>query len=159
MKDYYKILGVTKSATEKEIKQAYRRKAKKLHPDNDPTTDRNPLFNELVQAYETISDPKLRANYDFRWNSYNQPKEKKKAPYQPKEKYKPASQTQKPNATEPKANGRLFRIVFITILILGSLVIYFKNKQPQTSNGFQYKSSDTTNSTNTKRPETGEINF
>src|SRR5438445_10801865 len=63
-KDYYKTLGVARTASEKEIKSAYRRLARQYHPDvnKDPkATDRLKLINE---AYEVLSDPKKRTKYD-----------------------------------------------------------------------------------------------
>src|SRR5947208_14386018 len=63
-KDYYKTLGVARTASEKEIKSAYRRLARQYHPDvnKDPkATDRFKLINE---AYEVLSDPKKRSKYD-----------------------------------------------------------------------------------------------
>jgi DnaJ-class molecular chaperone len=63
-KDYYKTLGVSKNASEKEIKSAYRRLARQYHPDvnKDPkATDR---FKQINEAYEVVSDPKKRSKYD-----------------------------------------------------------------------------------------------
>lgn len=65
-RDYYKALGVTKAATEGEIKRAYRRLARQLHPDvtgDDPkSTER---FKEITEAYEVLSDSKRRRMYDL----------------------------------------------------------------------------------------------
>jgi len=64
-KDYYKTLGVKKDATEKEIKSAYRRLAKKHHPDTNPD-DPNAAarFKEINEAYEVLSDDEKRQMYD-----------------------------------------------------------------------------------------------
>jgi curved DNA-binding protein len=64
-KDYYTILGVEKSASQDEIKKAYRKLARKHHPDinpNDPTAEDH--FKEINEAYEVLSDPQKRQKYD-----------------------------------------------------------------------------------------------
>jgi hypothetical protein len=63
--DFYSIIGVTKSATQSEIKQEYFRKAKKYHPDLNPN-DKNAVkkFQELATAYETLGNPQRRLEYD-----------------------------------------------------------------------------------------------
>ena len=64
-KDYYKILGVEKSADAKAIKQAYRRLARKHHPDMNPGNKAaGERFKEINEAYEVLSDPEKRQRYD-----------------------------------------------------------------------------------------------
>lgn len=62
-KDYYEIIGVAKTATNEEIKKAFRKKARTLHPDNKDSGDEK-AFKELAEAYEVLSDEKKRSAYD-----------------------------------------------------------------------------------------------
>jgi curved DNA-binding protein len=64
-KDYYKILGVSRDADEKEIKQAFRRMARQYHPDmNKGDKAAEEKFKEVNEAYEVLSDPEKRRMYD-----------------------------------------------------------------------------------------------
>lgn len=64
-KDYYKVLGVDKKASEKEIKQAYRKLARKYHPDVNPGDKQaEARFKEINEAHEVLSDPEKRKKYD-----------------------------------------------------------------------------------------------
>lgn len=63
-KDYYAILGVTRSANENDIKKAYRKLALKYHPDKNKSPDAEEKFKEISEAYDVLSDSKRRAIYD-----------------------------------------------------------------------------------------------
>ena len=63
-KDYYEILGLARSATQDEVKQAYRKLARKYHPDVSKDPDAETRFKELGEAYAVLKDPEKRAAYD-----------------------------------------------------------------------------------------------
>ncbi|KAM7298043.1 dnaJ protein homolog 1-like [Ixodes scapularis] len=63
-KDFYKILGVGRTATQHDIKKAYRKLAKRYHPDKNKSPDAEEKFKELGKAYEVLSDKKKRDKYD-----------------------------------------------------------------------------------------------
>lgn len=70
-KDYYKILGVPRTATAEEIRSAYRKLALKYHPDRNPNDKQaEDQFKEINEAYQALSDPDKRARYDQLGNSY-----------------------------------------------------------------------------------------
>ncbi len=75
-KDYYSTLGVAKTATDKEIKQAYRKLARKHHPDVNPNDKgAESRFKDLTEAYEVLGDPVKRKKYDelgANWRAYEQ---------------------------------------------------------------------------------------
>lgn len=63
-RDYYEILGVSKSAAEAEIKSAYRKLARKHHPDIDKSPGASEKFKEISEAYQILSDPQKKKTYD-----------------------------------------------------------------------------------------------
>jgi curved DNA-binding protein len=72
-KDYYKIMGVDRNASEKEIKKAYRRLARKYHPDVNPSDKgAEERFKEINEAHEVLADPEKRRKYDQLGASWQQ---------------------------------------------------------------------------------------
>lgn len=63
-RDYYDVLGVSRSADQEEIKRAYRRLARKYHPDVNKDPGAEDTFKEINRAYEILSEPEIRARYD-----------------------------------------------------------------------------------------------
>ena len=61
VRDLYEVLGVSKTASDAEIKKAYRNKARSLHPDQGGDEEQ---FKELTAAYEVLKNPEARSNYD-----------------------------------------------------------------------------------------------
>lgn len=63
-KDYYKVLGIAKGASEDEIKKAYRKQALRYHPDKNKSPGAEDKFKEIAEAYDVLSDAKKRDIYD-----------------------------------------------------------------------------------------------
>src|SRR3712207_5925056 len=62
--DYYKTLGVDKKASQDDIKKAYRKLARKYHPDTNKDKSAEDRFKEVSEAYDVLSDPEKRKQYD-----------------------------------------------------------------------------------------------
>ncbi|MYW21844.1 DnaJ domain-containing protein, partial [Streptomyces sp. SID2955] len=63
-RDFYEVLGVSRTASQDEIQQAYRRLARRHHPDVNKDPGAEERFKDLNEAYSVLSDPKSRARYD-----------------------------------------------------------------------------------------------
>jgi len=65
MSEYYRVLGVSKDATQDEIRKAFRKLARETHPDANPgDAEAEARFRDVAEAYEVLSDPQKRAKYD-----------------------------------------------------------------------------------------------
>ena len=84
-KDYYKILGVSKTASSKEIKQAFRKLARKYHPDKNPGDNSSEQrFKDINEANEILTDPEKRQKYETlrtNWNTYGSPRGGSQSPF------------------------------------------------------------------------------
>ena len=100
--DYYKILGVSKTASEEDIKKAYRKLARKLHPDLNPNDkDAHKKFQQINEANEVLSDPEKRKKYDQYGENWQHAEQFEKARTD-------GSRNRRPTA--PACRGRFFRI-------------------------------------------------
>ena len=77
-KDYYEILGVPRSASADEIRKAYRKLAKKYHPDVSKEKDADVRYREINEAYEVLKDPDKRGRYDTLGANWEQGQEMKR---------------------------------------------------------------------------------
>src|ERR1700759_1055234 len=90
--DYYKVLGVNKNATADEIKTAYRKLARKHHPDLNPNDkEANKKFQQINEANEVLSDPDKRKKYDQYGKDWQQAEQFEQARQQQRHQYQPGN--------------------------------------------------------------------
>jgi DnaJ-domain-containing protein 1 len=107
--DYYRILGISRTATSAQIRKAYRRLALRYHPDRNPDDpNAEEQFKKITQIYETIADPKRRAEYDRMRNAFERGASDKATSDPAYRARSRASQTRSPRrkATGPRRPGR-----------------------------------------------------
>ena len=131
MKDYYQILGVSRSASNEEIKSAYRKLANKYHPDVSHDSNANEKMMEINEAYQTLRDPEKRAAYDQYGSSptyQNAGNGPNQGYYQPNGNYYDYNRGYFYSKSPLSLGKFFFRIIFIFLLAnaifsFGSLVI------------------------------------
>jgi DnaJ-class molecular chaperone len=145
-KNYYIILGVKNSASTEEIKQAFRKLAKKYHPDkNHGNTSAEEFFKEVQEAYAVLSDYEKRKKYDLKFayiNTYQQPKNKSNAPYtgnayhyaqqqaKQERRYQHQEQPREEKAKEHKSgtDPYLFMISILVAVLLLLFIVFYSSK-------------------------------
>jgi len=151
-KNYYEILGVTPDSESTEIKSAYRRLARKFHPDINKAPDSIQKFKDISEAYETLSDETKRKQYNMLNGFYKTPKDKTAgADNQFKYKEKTTSKTEeKPfkNSTQPKKekndseNNEIYRKKFFKDSINSILDEITKNHNSQKTKNLKKNGDD-----------------
>lgn len=102
-KGYYVALGIAEDADADAIKSAYRNKAKRLHPDFNPSPIAAKQFHRLHEAYETLSDPETRAAYDRPWKNAQKAGPKAEAKQEPKAEKKAQAKAEPKRAEQAKS--------------------------------------------------------
>ncbi|MGN6477487.1 MAG: J domain-containing protein, partial [Flavipsychrobacter sp.] len=123
--DYYKVLGVSPTATQEEIKTAYRKLSKKFHPDvNSGDRYFEERFKDIQQAYEILSDSILRQKYNDRYNAFGN-QQTTKAPTSNTEQTPPNSEASPTDNIKNRNTGtpRSKKNNRLSILIIGTLIL------------------------------------
>ena len=136
---YYELLQVQPTADVEVIRAAYRSLARRYHPDQNPSPSAEATTKRLNEAWEVLSDPERRAEYDRTFAAgstsrptwpprpQNQPTQETpppRPPRQPKEQARPPKQEPRPRPQEPGFGGSLL-ILLVSILVIGGVGLVF----------------------------------
>lgn len=128
-KDYYRILGVSRQATDKEIKQAYRQLARQFHPDVNPDPTAEDKLKEINEAYAVLSDAEKRRRYDDLGNLYNDWQKRGDSANFDWSRWTQSASRQSPRTAEERSGG-VFSDFFNTIFGESTRRDPFVNKAP-----------------------------
>ena len=119
----YELLGVSPSANNEQLRQAFRQLSKQLHPDTTslPSDEATRQFQKVCEAYDLLSDPVLRANYDLIIENDNNLIRQKQEPYLIDE--KPVQFSKSIGIRRPLSGGELFSLLLLITSIFISLVL------------------------------------
>ncbi len=119
----YELLGVSPSANNAELRQAFRQLTKRLHPDTTslPRDEATSQFQNVCEAYDLLSDPVLRANYDLLMEKENNLVSQKKEPYLTN--IKSVQFSKSIGVRRPFSGGELFSLFLLIISIFFSLAL------------------------------------
>ena len=119
----YELLGVSTSANNAELRKAFRQLSKQLHPDTTslPSDEATRQFQNVCEAYDLLSDPVLRANYDLFIEKENNPINQKKGPYL--NNIEPVQFSKSIGVRRSLSGGELFSLFLLITSILLSLAL------------------------------------
>jgi len=119
----YELLGVSTSANNAELRKAFRQLSKQLHPDTTslPSDEATRQFQNVCEAYDLLSDPVLRANYDLFIEKENNLKSQKKEPYL--KNIQPVQFSKSIGVRRPLSGGELFSLLLLITAIFLSLAL------------------------------------